>query len=170
MKRTHTILLTTMILSFALTSVFAIDFNDIPLQVTSSENLSFLYAQADKPAKTSISHNIGMEAVKMTDGMYAYRMVSYQTSDGRDLVAEGVYTTKPTIPGPTLVFTEGDSVTLTLYNNACDDFVTNGIGSFENSLVGVHVHGKVPSKRMVLAHRLLVGIRASEINSTKAIP
>jgi len=141
MKRTHTILLTTITLSIALTSVFAIDFNDNPLKIASFDNSPSFYAQAANPAPQSISHNIGMEAVKMTDGMYAYRMVSYTTSDGRDLVAEGVYTTRPTIPGPTLVFTEGDSVTLTLFNNACDDIVTNGIGSFENSLVGVHVHG-----------------------------
>ena len=139
MKRTTTILITTVILSIALTSVFAIDFNkndsDLVTQTTPIPSFS---AEA---APSGIHHEIGMEAVKMPDGMYAYRMVSYTTSDGRNLVEEGVYKTKPSIPGPTLVFTEGDSVDLTLTNNACDDFVVDDVGNNENSYVGIHVHG-----------------------------
>ncbi len=84
----------------------------------------------------------------MPDGMYAYRMVSYDR-DGTDLVDNGTYDTDPSIPGPTLIFNEGDSVDLNLYNNACEsNFVDgsapsiSGIETFaENFLVGVHVHG-----------------------------
>jgi DNA-binding beta-propeller fold protein YncE/plastocyanin len=149
MNRAQTILLTTVVLSFALTSVFVIDFNNISLETNSTDYLPFFYAEADKPEKSSINHDIVMEAVKMPDGMYAYRMVSYETSDGRDLVihsensnpSDGVYSTKPSIPGPTLVFTEGDTVNLKLNNNACDDFTIGANGGNENSLVGVHVHG-----------------------------
>jgi DNA-binding beta-propeller fold protein YncE len=145
MKRTQTILITTIVLSFALTSVFAIDFNERSLETTST-NLPFFFAQADKPEDSEpIHHEIEMEAVKMPDGMYAYRMVSYDTYNDEgwvaDLVDDGIYKTKPSIPGPTLVFTEGDTVDLTLHNNACDDFVISGAGTIENSLVGVHVHG-----------------------------
>jgi DNA-binding beta-propeller fold protein YncE/plastocyanin len=155
MNRAQTILLTTVVLSFALTSVFAVDFNEISLEKNSTDYLPFFYAQADKPVKYDpINHDIVMEAVKMPDGMYAYRMVEYTTSDDRDLVihagnlnpSDGVYTTKPSIPGPTLIFTEGDTVDLKLYNKACDDFVVdttsvNAAGGNENSLVGIHVHG-----------------------------
>ncbi|MEJ2261421.1 MAG: copper oxidase, partial [Nitrosopumilaceae archaeon] len=124
------------------------------LEATSTNYLPFFYAEADKEKGHSVHHDIEMEAVKMPDGMYAYRMVNYNTSDGRDLIihsnnpnpSDGIYTTKPSIPGPTLVFTEGDTVQLTLHNNACDDFVVdtlspNYAGENENSLVGVHVHG-----------------------------
>jgi DNA-binding beta-propeller fold protein YncE/plastocyanin len=155
MKRTQTILITTVMLSIALTSVFAIDFNDISLEANATDKTPFFLAQADKPKDYDpIGHEIVMEAVKMPDGMYAYRMVEYTTTDGRDLVihgnnpnpSDGVYTTKPSIPGPTLIFTEGDSVEITLYNKACDDFVVdttslNAAGANENSLIGIHVHG-----------------------------
>jgi FtsP/CotA-like multicopper oxidase with cupredoxin domain/plastocyanin len=140
MNRAQTILLTTVILSIALTSVFGVDFSDISLEANSTDYLPFFYAQAG-PDLEPIHHTIEMQAVKMPDGMYAYQMLSYETSDGRDLVDEGIYTTKPTIPGPTLVFTENDIVDLKLYNNACDDFVIGEAGPNENSLVGVHVHG-----------------------------
>jgi hypothetical protein len=86
MKRTQTILITTVILSIALTSVFAIDFKDVSLETTSTNYLPFFYAEADKEKGNSIHHDIQMEAVKMPDGMYAYRMVNYTTSDGRDLI------------------------------------------------------------------------------------
>jgi FtsP/CotA-like multicopper oxidase with cupredoxin domain len=150
MKRTQTILTTTILLSFALTSVFALDFDNNSIGTNSLETLPF-FAQADKPEvdKEPIHHTITMQAVKMPDGMYAYAMVSYTTSDDKDLVdhpdnenpSDAVYSTKPSIPGPTLVFTERDTVSLTLQNNACDDFVVDGLGTIENSLVGVHVHG-----------------------------
>ncbi|MGD8638382.1 MAG: copper oxidase, partial [Nitrosopumilaceae archaeon] len=137
MKRTKTTLLTTVVLSIALTSVFVIDFNEDTTNSVAQTIPSF----SAEAAPSGIHHEIEMEAVKMPDGMYAYRLVNYATSDGRDLVDEGVYKTKPTIPGPTLVFTEGDSVDLILRNSACDDFVIGDVGNSENSYVGIHVHG-----------------------------
>ena len=83
-----------------------------------------------------------MEAVKMPDGMYAYRMVSYDLGDGTDLVATGVFDTDPSIPGPTIVMDEYDTADITLTNNACDEnFVDGGVGSAENFYVGMHTHG-----------------------------
>ena len=132
-------------LSIALTSVFAIDFENKPLNATLSQELPF-FAEADPD--TGVEHTIKMQAVKMPDGMYAYQMLEYTTSEGKDLVihagnptTNAVYTTKPSIPGPTLIFKEGDTVDLTLINKACDDFVIGDAGENENSLVGIHVHG-----------------------------
>jgi DNA-binding beta-propeller fold protein YncE/plastocyanin len=147
MKRTKTILMTTVMLSIALTSVFAINFDITSNSLESSQALPPFFAEAD--TDTGIHHTIKMQAVKMPDGMYAYQMLEYTTSDGKDLVihpdnpipTNGVYSTKPSIPGPTLIFEEGDTVSLTLRNNACDDFVIGEAGENENSLVGIHVHG-----------------------------
>ena len=80
----------------------------------------------------------------MPDGMYAYRMISYdiEGEENRDLMAEGVYNTKPSIPGPTIVLTEGDHATVTLKNNACDSkFLEGTVGPSEIFNVGMHVHG-----------------------------
>jgi len=149
MKRTNAMLITTVILSIVLTSVFAIDFDDTTTDNLITQSIPSFSAEAHLAGDLGIHHDITMEAVKMPDGMYAYRMVSYTTSDGKDLVISsdnpvqenGIYTTKPSIPGPTLVFTEEDTVDLKLINNACDDFVIGDVGDNENSHVGIHVHG-----------------------------
>ena len=98
------------------------------------------------------THEIEMEAVKMPDGMYAYRMVSYTINQGQELVGK-MYDGKPSIPGPTIILTEGDHASVSLTNNACgDDFVAGPpspldalVGPLptysETSLLGIHVHG-----------------------------
>lgn len=96
------------------------------------------------------SHEIVMEAVKMPDDMYAYKMKSHAI-DGTD-VTEKRYgeNPDPTIPGPTIVLKEGDIAKVTLENKvSCEDFpdsVTGGITgesreSPEISKIGIHVHG-----------------------------
>jgi plastocyanin len=141
MKRTQTILITTVMLSIALTSVFAFDTNnnnttlDIPIPFAVE-------------ASSDYDHEIVMEAVAMPDGLYAYRMVSYDKGD-EELVGT-VYSGKPSIPGPTIVLTEGDNAKVTIINNACDDTFVNGpahpllgegFESSETSMIGIHVHG-----------------------------
>ena len=149
-------LLTTVILSITLASVFAFNVSETNAISKTENNISFPLGEAEA-APSGAKHDIMMEAVKMPDGMYAYRMVEYEmtTERGnndddaeekrtkvRDLVKAGIYSTDPQIPGPTLVFTEGDTVNVTLKNNACEDnFVNGGVGAFENSRVGIHVHG-----------------------------
>ncbi|MDH3341612.1 MAG: multicopper oxidase domain-containing protein [Nitrosopumilus sp.] len=141
MKRTQITLLTTVILSIALISVFAVDFGN---NDSATNSVIPFAAEAEN---SGTEHFIEMEAVKMPDGMYAYKMVSYKLDlerDGEndaDLVADGTFDTDPSIPGPTLVFTEGDTAHVKLTNNACDDFVIGDAGENENSLVGIHVHG-----------------------------
>ena len=140
-------IMTTVILSIALTSVFAFEFD-------TNDNLSI--TNSDIPftaeALSNDHHKITMEAVEMPDGMYAYRMVSYiihsNGIDGSDLVGSQ-YTDKPSIPGPTIIMTEGDTAEVTLINGACENKFVNGpdhplttLPTFsETSLLGMHVHG-----------------------------
>ena len=151
-------IMTTVILSIALTSVFAFDFENNELSTVDSE-IPFA-----AEAKKSETHNITIEAVAMPDGLYAYRMLDYEIvtdkkggdddddkkkSKIRNLVDEGVYSTDPSIPGPTIILTEGDQANVTLINNACDDTFVDGPSHplttlptySENSMLGMHVHG-----------------------------
>jgi len=141
MKRTNTMIITTVILSLALTSVFAFELNNNKITTATSE-IPF-----SAEAKSSDTHNITMEAVAMPDGMYAYRMVSYNINGDDDLVGTQ-YSGKPSIPGPTIILNEGDEANVTLINSACDNnFVDGpshplGVPTFsETSLIGIHVHG-----------------------------
>ena len=84
-------------------------------------------------AASGLTHNIVMSAEPVGNaGLMAYRMVSYQTVDGKghstDITSK--FPNGPTIPGPTIVITEGDQVFLTLQDNLGPD-----------TQVGVHVHG-----------------------------
>ena len=142
MKRTNTMLMTTVILSIALTAVFAFDVETIQKQ---SVNTPLPFVAEALTVKT---HDITMEAVAMPDGLYAYRMVSYVV-DGNELVGTQ-YSSKPSIPGPTIIMNEGDDANVTLINNACDDTFVDGPGHplnpalpkySENSMLGIHVHG-----------------------------
>lgn len=142
MKRTNTMLITTVILSIALTSVFAFDFEN---NYTTSMNTQIPFAAE---AKESDTHNITMEAVAMPDGLYAYRMVSYNINGGDDLVGTQ-YSGKPSIPGPTIIMTEGDEANVTLLNSACENNFVDGPSHpltplptySETSILGIHVHG-----------------------------
>jgi len=112
---------------------------------TETQIQSNLIQTADA-ALDGVHHEIVMDAVEMPDGMYAYRMTSH-IIDGSEDVTEIRYGSnpQPTIPGPTLIFTEGDDATITLNNKvSCDDFpdVVDGDRSTpEISRIGIHVHG-----------------------------
>ena len=142
MKRTNTMLITTVILSIALTSVFAFDVETIQ---TNSVNSQIPFAAE---ALSSDEHQITMEAVAMPDGLFAYRMVSYQINGGAELVGSK-YNDKPSIPGPTIIMNEGDNAVVTLMNSACENNFVDGPSHplttlptySENSMLGVHVHG-----------------------------
>lgn len=142
MKRTNTMIMTTVILSFALTSVFAFDFGN---NDTTSFNTQLPFVVE---AASGDTHNITMEAVAMPDGLFAYRMVSYDIDGGADLVGTQ-YSGKPSIPGPTIIMSEGDEANVTLINSACEnnfvDGPTHPLTSLptysETSMLGIHVHG-----------------------------
>ena len=73
-------------------------------------------------------HIIEMTAEKIDGGLLAYKMVSHIV-DTADITTR--YSTAATIPGPTIVLTEGDTVKLT---------IRNGINVTDQQ-VSVHVHG-----------------------------
>ncbi len=78
------------------------------------------------------THHITLRAVRMPSGQLAYQMIRHQVEDsGRveDLTAR--YAQGPTIPGPTLVLSEGDTAKVTL---------EHGIEGSDLP-VSIHVHG-----------------------------
>ncbi len=99
-----------------------------------------------------IHHNISMSAVELPDGLYAYKMDSHQivvdgdTASALDVTVNryGSADPKPSIPGPTVVITEGESVTINLTNNvSCDKLPQSNVSGYEmyNGKIGIHVHG-----------------------------
>ena len=145
-KRTQLMTITIAIMSVALIASFSYDASKSKIQ--SNPITSKILAEA----VSGDTHNIEMEAVKMPDGMYAYRMVSYTIGPGQELVGK-VYTDKPTIPGPTIMMKEGDEAFVTLTNSACEENFVDGptspldalVGPLptfsETSLLGIHAHG-----------------------------
>jgi manganese oxidase len=77
-------------------------------------------------------HEIKMAGVLLPDGHQAYKMLEYKIIEKQNNNTEDItsrYSNLPTIPGPTLVMTEGDQARLTLVNE---------IGRGQVSL---HTHG-----------------------------
>ncbi len=77
-------------------------------------------------------HEIKLAGVLLPDGHQAYKMLEYKVIDKQNNNTEDItsrYSNLPTIPGPTLVMTEGDQARITLVNE---------IG---HGLVSLHTHG-----------------------------
>jgi FtsP/CotA-like multicopper oxidase with cupredoxin domain len=76
-------------------------------------------------------HEIKMAAVELPDGHTAYKMLEYKIIDKENQTKDitSRYSDLPTIPGPTLIMTEGDKAKLTLVNEI-------GRGT-----VSLHTHG-----------------------------
>jgi FtsP/CotA-like multicopper oxidase with cupredoxin domain len=76
-------------------------------------------------------HEIKMAAVELPDGHTAYKMLEYKIIDKENQTKDitSRYSNLPTIPGPTLIMTEGDKARLTLVNEI-------GRGA-----VSLHTHG-----------------------------
>ncbi|HEX6671297.1 MAG TPA: multicopper oxidase domain-containing protein [Nitrososphaeraceae archaeon] len=76
-------------------------------------------------------HEIKMAAVELPDGHTAYKMLEYKIIDKQNQTKDitSRYSDLPTIPGPTLIMTEGDKAKLTLVNDI-------GRGA-----VSLHTHG-----------------------------
>jgi manganese oxidase len=76
-------------------------------------------------------HEIKMAAVELPDGHTAYKMLEYKIIDNENQTKDitSRYSDLPTIPGPTIIMTEGDKARLTLVNEI-------GRGA-----VSLHTHG-----------------------------
>ena len=77
-------------------------------------------------------HEIKMAGVLLPDGHQAYKMLEYKIIDKQNNNTQDItsrYSKLPTIPGPTIVMTEGDQARLTLVNEI-------GYGQ-----VSLHTHG-----------------------------
>jgi FtsP/CotA-like multicopper oxidase with cupredoxin domain len=79
------------------------------------------------------THLIKMEGARLDSGQLAYRMISHKIRDssGSEQDITNRYSSEPTIPGPTIVMTEGDVAEVTL---------EHGIKEATNP-VSIHVHG-----------------------------
>ena len=77
------------------------------------------------------SHNIQLTAEILPNGQPAFQMVSHTSSGG----ATPTYAGEPTIPGPTLFFTQGDMATIEITNNTAKDisFAAEGLESGKNA-------------------------------------
>jgi hypothetical protein len=85
---------------------------------------------ASAEATTGVNHEITLVAEMLDNGLLAYKMDSHMVDDGTTIFdVTGKYSEDATIPGPTIVITEGDTVDLTIEND---------IGE---GMVSVHVHG-----------------------------
>lgn len=109
------------------------------LLVSCSMALAISFLPAEK--SLAAEHIIQMTAEEVhEDGfgskLMAYKMLSH-TVNGTNITHR--YSNHATIPGPTLILTEGDTVNLTIYNDipGANAGVLKGI----SSQVSVHVHG-----------------------------
>jgi manganese oxidase len=84
-----------------------------------------------QPLSSPMFHEIRMAAVELPDGHTAFKRLEYKMIDRENHTMDITprYSKLPTIPGPTLVMTEGDTARLTLVNE---------IG---RGMVSLHTHG-----------------------------
>lgn len=92
--------------------------------------VSQMKANGQQPA-SSLHHEIKMATVELPQGQIAYKMLEYKMIDKQNQVTDitSRYSRQATIPGPTIVVTEGDSIKLTLLNE------------MDNGMVSIHTHG-----------------------------
>jgi manganese oxidase len=93
--------------------------------------------QAVKRHASGNIHHIDMTAHALENGQLAYQMLSHEIEithrrQTRTVDMTAHYSSEPSIPGPTLVISEGDEVFLTIYND---------IDEYPDEQVSVHVHG-----------------------------
>ena len=116
----------------SLDAIDALSFDDL-FSILENFDISDLYSADAADPKT---HEITMAAVPLSNGQLAYQMIEHLIDD-QDVTVEryGVDPT-PSIPGPVLIFDEGDQIMLTL-ENQLGDLNEPGV----DDCVSVHVHG-----------------------------
>lgn len=104
---------------------------DLSFSVLASPMVSQNQTNSQSLVPSPMLHEIKMAAVELPDGHTAFKMLEYKMIDkeNRTIDITSRYSKLPTIPGPTLVMTEGDTARLTLLNE---------IG---RGMVSLHTHG-----------------------------
>lgn len=95
--------------------------------------VSSLVVHARQVEPTGNTHLITLKAVNLPSGQLAYKMLSHKIKSNKRQPADVTnrYSPEATIPGPTIVMTEGDVAEVTLHHGIADS----------NEPVSVHVHG-----------------------------
>ena len=107
-------------------------FSILPVIAQNTTITPFSVNKLNSENHSSKIHEIKMAGVLLPDGHQAYKMLEYKIIDKQNQKTEDItsrYSKLPTIPGPTLVMTEGDQARLTLVNE---------IG---HGQVSLHTHG-----------------------------
>ena len=106
--------------------IFGLSFSVAASPITSQNN-----ASDQQQLLSPVLHQIKMAAVELPDGHTAFKMLEYKMVDKENRTTDitSRYSKLPTIPGPALVMTEGDTASLTLVNE---------IG---RGMVSLHTHG-----------------------------
>jgi len=88
---------------------------------------------AKQKSLSGTHHSISMQASRLPSGQLAYQMLSHKikSASGKFRDITDRYSTEPSIPGPTIVLTEGDVAEITLQH------AIEGSGD----PVSIHVHG-----------------------------
>lgn len=117
-----------LVLTFQSLSIVPVIAQSTTINTTTTTTANKLNSENDSPK----IHEIKLAAVLLPDGHQAYKMLEYKVIDKQNNNTEDItsrYSNLPTIPGPTLVMTEGDQARITLVNE---------IG---HGLVSLHTHG-----------------------------
>lgn len=95
--------------------------------------ISSSYAQINTAGK---QHKIQMSAEELDGGYLAYKMIKHEITDGSGTTdVTSRYSLDATIPGPTIVISEGDVVDIELFHEI------NPMGDPDKEHVSLHVHG-----------------------------
>jgi manganese oxidase len=124
-----------MLLGLAIPLILTATIFAAPSGLSNMASLDSFISTASRTAQAESGrvHDIYMTAEELPNSQLAYRMLSHLVTDdsGTNEITSN-YSEEASIPGPTIVLTEGDKVNLTIYND---------ITSRPDQLVSVHVHG-----------------------------
>lgn len=128
LKRLSIAIVIGLVLTFQSLSIVPVIAQSTTINTTTTTTANKLNSENDSPK----IHEIKLAALLLPDGHQAYKMLEYKVIDKQNNNTEDItsrYSNLPTIPGPTLVMTEGDQARITLVNE---------IG---HGLVSLHTHG-----------------------------
>lgn len=128
LKRLSIAIVIGLVLTFQSLSIVPVIAQSTSINTTTTTTANKLNSENDSPK----IHEIKLAALLLPDGHQAYKMLEYKVIDKQNNNTEDItsrYSNLPTIPGPTLVMTEGDQARITLVNE---------IG---HGLVSLHTHG-----------------------------